>query len=145
MKRKRFPVRPGFALTANKAQGQTLSHVGISFHMGNSMSQKTALKSIPAMKYIPAMWFTMKSCIKEQGKLYYDFIVAFIEGVLYFVVFGSKGILIIFGIFQAYETQRVKLKQVNDSRSLKLDCQVKIRLKIQRPKDQSPPFRAITV
>ncbi|KAK3750115.1 hypothetical protein RRG08_030532 [Elysia crispata] len=32
------------------------------------------------------------------------------------VVFGCKGILIIFGIFQAYETQRVRLKQVNDSR-----------------------------
>ncbi|KAK3770447.1 hypothetical protein RRG08_012188 [Elysia crispata] len=31
------------------------------------------------------------------------------------VVFGCKGILIIFGIFQAYETQRVRLKQVNDS------------------------------
>ncbi|KAK3803159.1 hypothetical protein RRG08_067337 [Elysia crispata] len=30
-------------------------------------------------------------------------------------------------------------------RSLKLDCQAKIRLKIQRPKDQSPPFLAITV
>ncbi|KAK3758812.1 hypothetical protein RRG08_023276 [Elysia crispata] len=27
----------------------------------------------------------------------------------------------------------------------KLDCQAKIRLKIQRPKDQSPPFLAITV
>ncbi|KAK3770492.1 hypothetical protein RRG08_033512 [Elysia crispata] len=32
------------------------------------------------------------------------------------VVFGCKGILIIFGIFQAYETQRVRLKQVNDTR-----------------------------
>ena len=29
MKRKQFPVRPAFAITANKAQGQTLSHVGI--------------------------------------------------------------------------------------------------------------------
>ncbi|KAK3697666.1 hypothetical protein RRG08_007478 [Elysia crispata] len=36
------------------------------------------------------------------------------------VVFGCKGILIIFGIFQAYETQRVRLKQVNDSRSCML-------------------------
>ncbi|KAK3764893.1 hypothetical protein RRG08_025414 [Elysia crispata] len=30
-------------------------------------------------------------------------------------------------------------------RSFKLDCQAKIRLKIQRPKDQSPPFLVITV
>ena len=29
MKRKQFPVRPAFAITANKAQGETLSHVGI--------------------------------------------------------------------------------------------------------------------
>ena len=29
MKRKEFPVRPAFAITANKAQGHTLSHVGI--------------------------------------------------------------------------------------------------------------------
>ena len=29
MKRKQFPVRPAFAITSNKAQGQTLSHVGI--------------------------------------------------------------------------------------------------------------------
>ncbi|KAK3736853.1 hypothetical protein RRG08_000602 [Elysia crispata] len=36
------------------------------------------------------------------------------------VAFGCKGILIIFGIFQAYETQRVRLKQVNDSRSCML-------------------------
>ncbi|KAK3714126.1 hypothetical protein RRG08_053817 [Elysia crispata] len=32
------------------------------------------------------------------------------------VVFGYKGILIIFGIFLAHETQNVRLKQVNDSR-----------------------------
>ena len=32
------------------------------------------------------------------------------------VVFGYKGILLIFGIFLAYETRSVKLKQVNDSR-----------------------------
>ena len=36
------------------------------------------------------------------------------------VVFGCKGILIIFGIFQAYETQRVRLKQVNDSRFVRI-------------------------
>ena len=29
MKRKQFSVRPAFAITANKAQGQTLSHEGI--------------------------------------------------------------------------------------------------------------------
>ena len=29
MTRKQFPVRPAFAITSNKAQGQTLSHVGI--------------------------------------------------------------------------------------------------------------------
>ncbi|KAK3792639.1 hypothetical protein RRG08_023114 [Elysia crispata] len=32
------------------------------------------------------------------------------------VVFGYKGILLIFGIFMTYETQSVRLKQVNDSR-----------------------------
>ncbi|KAL8578950.1 hypothetical protein ACOMHN_001912 [Nucella lapillus] len=32
------------------------------------------------------------------------------------VMFGYKGILLIFGIFLAYETRSVKLKQVNDSR-----------------------------
>jgi uncharacterized membrane protein YadS len=31
-------------------------------------------------------------------------------------LFGYKGILLIFGIFLAYETRSVKLKQVNDSR-----------------------------
>ena len=29
MKKKQFPVQPAFAITANKAQGQTRSHVGI--------------------------------------------------------------------------------------------------------------------
>ena len=29
MERKQFPVRPAFATTSNKAQGQTLSRVGI--------------------------------------------------------------------------------------------------------------------
>ena len=32
------------------------------------------------------------------------------------MLFGYKGILLIFGIFLAYETRSVKLKQVNDSR-----------------------------
>ena len=32
------------------------------------------------------------------------------------VVFGYKGILLLFGIFLAYETRSVKLKLVNDSR-----------------------------
>ena len=32
------------------------------------------------------------------------------------IVFGYKGILLIFGIFLAYQTQSVKLKQVSDSR-----------------------------
>ena len=29
MRRKQFPIKPAFAMTANKAQGQTLSRVGI--------------------------------------------------------------------------------------------------------------------
>ncbi|XP_069131836.1 gamma-aminobutyric acid type B receptor subunit 1-like isoform X2 [Argopecten irradians] len=32
------------------------------------------------------------------------------------VIYGYKGILLLFGIFLAYETRSVKLKQVNDSR-----------------------------
>ncbi|KAK3720464.1 hypothetical protein RRG08_058354 [Elysia crispata] len=38
------------------------------------------------------------------------------SGTINQVVFGHKGILLIFGIFLAYETLRVRLKQVNDSR-----------------------------
>ena len=34
MKRKQLPVRPAFAITSNKAQGQTLSHVGIYLKQG---------------------------------------------------------------------------------------------------------------
>ena len=34
MKRKQFPVRPASAITSNKAQGQTLSHVGIYLKQG---------------------------------------------------------------------------------------------------------------
>ena len=34
MKRKQFPVRLAFAITFNKAQGQTLSHVGIYLKQG---------------------------------------------------------------------------------------------------------------
>ena len=34
MKRKQFPVRPAFAITSNKAQGQTLSHGGIYLKQG---------------------------------------------------------------------------------------------------------------
>ena len=34
MKRKQFPVRPAFAISSNKAQGQTLSHVGIYLKQG---------------------------------------------------------------------------------------------------------------
>lgn len=32
------------------------------------------------------------------------------------VVFGYKGVLLLFGILLAYETRNVKVKQVNDSR-----------------------------
>ena len=73
MKRKQFPVRPAFAITSNKAQGQTLSHVGIYLKQGffshgqlyvamSRVGSKDSLKSIPTMEYIPAMWFTKKSC-----------------------------------------------------------------------------------
>ena len=73
MKRKQCPVRPAFAITSNKAQGQSLSHVGIYLKQGffshgelsvamSRVAQKTASKSIPTMAYIPAIWFTMKSC-----------------------------------------------------------------------------------
>ena len=34
IKRKEFPVRPAFAIASNKAQGQTLSHVGIYLKQG---------------------------------------------------------------------------------------------------------------
>ena len=34
MKIKQFPVRPAFAITSNKAQGQTISHVGIYLKQG---------------------------------------------------------------------------------------------------------------
>ena len=34
MKRKQFPVHPAFAITSNKTQGQTLSHVGIYLKQG---------------------------------------------------------------------------------------------------------------
>ena len=34
MKRKQLPVRPAFAITSNKAQGQTLSHVDICLKQG---------------------------------------------------------------------------------------------------------------
>lgn len=36
--------------------------------------------------------------------------------VWYGVVYGYKGLLLIFGLFLAYETRSVKLKQINDSR-----------------------------
>ena len=32
------------------------------------------------------------------------------------VVFGYKGVLLLFGLLLAYETRSVKIKQVNDSR-----------------------------
>ena len=63
MKRKQFSVRRAFAITSNKAQGQTLSHVGIYLKQGffshgqlyvamsRVGSTKTALKSIPTMEY----------------------------------------------------------------------------------------------
>ena len=34
----------------------------------------------------------------------------------YIVTFGYKGLLLIFGLFLAYETRSVKLKKINDSR-----------------------------
>ena len=89
MKRKQFRVRPAFAITSNKAQGQTLSHVGIYLKQGFFsheqlyFAQKTALKSIPTMEYIPTMWFRKKSCGSEQGNPYYNIIVPFVERVLY--------------------------------------------------------------
>ena len=38
------------------------------------------------------------------------------------IVFGYKGILLIFGIFLTYQTQSVKLKQVSDSSYKGQDC-----------------------
>ena len=94
MKRKEFPVRPAFAITANKAQGHTLSHVGIYlkqdfFSHGqlyvamSRVGSKDSLKIYSGHEVYTAMWFTKESCISEQGKPYYDIIVAFIEQVLY--------------------------------------------------------------
>lgn len=42
LKRRQFPVRPAFAMTINKAQGQTLDYIGLNlsdpvFHMVNCM------------------------------------------------------------------------------------------------------------
>ena len=87
MKRKQFPVRPAFAITSNKAQGQTLSHVGIYLKQGFfSHGQLYVAMSSCWLKrqpenlfrpwgiYIPAMWFTKKSCnfkhklIKYSGR-----------------------------------------------------------------------------
>jgi hypothetical protein len=34
----------------------------------------------------------------------------------YGLLYGFKGLLLIFGLFLAYETRSVKLKQINDSR-----------------------------
>ena len=86
MKIKRFPVRPSFAITSNKAQGQTLSYVGIYLKQGffshgqlyvamSRIGTLTALKSIPTMKYVPVMWLTKKSCVSEQAEPYYNIIV----------------------------------------------------------------------
>ena len=73
MKRKHFPVRPAFAITSNKAQGQTLSGVGIYLKQGffthgelyvamSRVGSKDSLKIYSDHKvYIPAMWFTKKS------------------------------------------------------------------------------------
>ncbi|KAK3720465.1 hypothetical protein RRG08_058354 [Elysia crispata] len=50
------------------------------------------------------------------------------SGTINQVVFGHKGILLIFGIFLAYETLRVRLKQVNDSRFVGMSIYNVVRL-----------------
>ena len=90
MKRKQFPVRPAFVITSNKAQGQTLSHVGIYlkqgfFPHGQLYVAMSRVGSKDSLKIYSdhGMWFTKKSCVSEQGKPYYNIIVPFAELVLY--------------------------------------------------------------
>ena len=94
MKRKEFPVRPAFASTANKAQGHTLSHVGIylkqdffshgQFYVAMSrVGSKDSLKIYSGHEVYTSNVVYKGVCISEQGKSYYDIIVAFIEQVLY--------------------------------------------------------------
>ena len=50
--------------------------------------------------------------IRQLDVRAYGFLVTFVSG----VVFGYKGVLLLFGLLLAYETRSVKIKQVNDSR-----------------------------
>ena len=95
MKRKQFPVRPAFAITSNKAQGQTLSHVGIYLKQGffshgqlyvamSRVGSKDSLK-IYSDHGIYTSNVVYKKVLRasEQCKSYYDIIVPFLERVLY--------------------------------------------------------------
>jgi hypothetical protein len=59
--------------------------------------------------------------------------------VLYFpgVVFGYKGVLLLFGILLAYETRNVKIKQVNDSRFVGMSI---YNVVVSMPSNISHPF-----
>ena len=59
MKRKQFPVRPAFAITSNKAQGQTLSHVGIYLKQGFFLHGQLYV----AMRHVGS---------KDSIKIYFD-------------------------------------------------------------------------
>ena len=66
--RKQFPVRPCFAMTVNKSQGQSLSRVGIysvkdffSFHMDSSMWQQAELETQSSSKFCQSMTRTKQN------------------------------------------------------------------------------------
>ena len=79
MQRRQFPIRPSFAMTANKAQGQTLSRIGIFLpkdffahgqlyvamsRVGNKKTWESCVKMVifeRTRKYTLTMLFSMKS------------------------------------------------------------------------------------
>nr|KAG5700492.1 hypothetical protein BaRGS_013979 [Batillaria attramentaria] len=61
------------------------------------------------------------------------------------VLFGYKGILLIFGIFLAYETRSVKLKQVNDSRFVLCVITAPISLIIGNQQDATFAFVSLAI
>ncbi|WAR30883.1 GABR1-like protein [Mya arenaria] len=61
------------------------------------------------------------------------------------VIFGHKGILLLFGIFLSYETRSVKLKQVNDSRFVGMSIYNVVFIEILRnPKRSAHEIRSLT-